>query len=430
MITIQDLVALTQLRGFTKFGVGLAAAREAVAQHNAFFVEGALAELAENPLAAQSDPNGWHSITKLLSFRDKHQAMELQDLGAQYGLCEIWSNLSRYADVEKPLEPLEPPLIATAFSGCLNGYTIRSARRESAIVIDEQLIHIANLQGTLLSECFTLREAGRPLADFDIGRLSALTRPDSPFAAKWVQPLIFAIRGGAAAAAAALGASDVAGMRDIIRDGFIYFVIAHEMAHVALKHYGDDEAEAFDDSEYELFAKRHELELEADVFAIRACLRFILDRNPPSAHLFFAGAMGFLSSIEAFERLLFQFLTDRADDDGMYLESGYKSSSAVFATTHPSPFVRRARLRSFIANCALPSGLKVIFEQTAEAGELAMQRLTANATKAARGARRQGVSPHPIWLGRQCDYTLFNSPLAGRRSGFADQPHWSKAARR
>ena len=86
---------------------------------------------------------------------------------------------------------MEPPLIATAFSGCLNGYTIRSARRESAIVIDEQLIHIANLQGTLLSECFTLREAGRPVADFDIGRLSALTRPDSPFAAKWVQPLIF-----------------------------------------------------------------------------------------------------------------------------------------------------------------------------------------------------------------------------------------------
>ena len=154
------------IAGLYEIRVGLAAAREAVAQHNAFFVEGALAELAENPLAAQSDPNGWHSITKLLSFRDKHQAMELQDLGAQYGLCEIWSNLSRYADVE---EPLEPPLIATAFSGCLNGYTIRSARRESAIVIDEQLIHIANLQGTLLSECFTLREAGRPVADFDIG---------------------------------------------------------------------------------------------------------------------------------------------------------------------------------------------------------------------------------------------------------------------
>ena len=417
MIRIEDLVALTQLRGFTKFGVGLAAAREAVAQHNTFFVEGALFESAENPLAAPSNPNGWHSIAKLLAFRDKHQAMELQDLAAQYGLCEIWSNLSRYADA---LEPLEPPLIATAFSGCLNGYTIRSSRRESAIVIDEQLIHIANLQGALLSECFTLREAGRPLADFDMGRLTALTRPDSPFAAKWVPSLISAISGGAAAAA--VEATNVVGMRDIIRDGFIYFVIAHEMAHVALNHYGDDEAEAFDDGEYELFAKRHELELAADAFAIRACLRFILDRNPLSAHLFFAGAMGFLSSIEAFERLLFQFLTDRADDDGLYLESGYKSSSAVFATTHPSPFVRRARLRSFIADCALPSGLKVIFEQTAAAGELAMERLTANATRAARLARRQGVSPHPIWLGRQCDYTLFNSPLAGRRRGAGAPP--------
>lgn len=419
MVGILDLVALTQLRGFTKFGVGLAAAREAVAQHNAFFVEGALSEPIGSPLAAPSVPNGWHSITKLLAFRDKHQAMELQDLAAQYGLCEIWSNLSRYADVE---EPLEPPLIATAFSGCLNGYTIRSSRRESAILIDEQLIHIANLQGTLLSECFTLREAGRLAADFDIGRLSALTRPDSPFAAKWVQSLISAISGGAAAAAAAVDASDVAGMRDIIRDGFIHFVIAHEMAHVALNHYGDDEADAFDDGEYERFAKRHELELEADAFAIRACLRFILDRNPPSAHLFFAGAMGFLSSIEAFERILFQLLTDLADDDGLYLESGYKSESAVFPTTHPSPFVRRARLKSFIANCALPSGLKVIFEQTAAASELAMERLTANATRAARLARRQGVLPHPIWLGRQCDYALFNSPLAGRRPGFGNPP--------
>lgn len=43
-----------------------------------------------------------------------------------------------------------------------------------------------------------------------------------------------------------------------------------------------------------------------------------------------------------------------------------------------------------------------------------MERLTANATKAARFARRQGGSPHPIWPVRQCDYTLFNSPLAGR----------------
>ena len=419
MVGILDLVALTQLRGFTKFGVGLAAAREAVAQHNAFFVEGALSELTENSLAARSDPNGWHSIAKLLAFRDKHQAMELQDLSAQYGLCEIWSNLSRHADVE---EPPEPPLIATAFSGCLNGYTIRSARRESAIVIDEQIIHIANLQGAMLSACFTLREAGRPVADFDIGRLSALTRTDSPFAAKWVQSLISAIRDGAAAAAAAVDASDITGMRDIIRDGFIYFVVAHEMAHVALKHYGDDEAEAFDGGEYELFAKRHELEFEADAFAMRACVRFILDRNPPSAHLFFAGAMGFLSSIEAFERILFQFLTELADDDGTYLESGYKSESAVFPTTHPSPFVRRARLRSFIADCALPSGLKVIFEQTAAAGELVMEGLTANATRAARLARRRGVSPHPIWLGRRCDYALFNSPLAGRRSGFGNPP--------
>jgi hypothetical protein len=78
----------------------------------------------------------------------------------------------------------------------------------------------------------------------------------------------------------------------------------------------------------------------------------------------------------------------------------------------------------------LPSGLKVIFEQTAEVDGLAMERLTANATKAACFARRQGVSPHPIWLGKQCDYTLFNSPLAGRRPGFGNQPPWSEAVRR
>ena len=417
MIGILDLVALTQMRGFAKFGVGLAAAKEAVAQHNAFFVEGALSELAENPLAARRDPNGWHSITKLLAFRDKHQAMELQDLGAQYGLCEIWSNLSRYADIE---EPLEPPLIATAFSGCLNGYTIRSARRESAIVVDEQLIHIANLQGALLSECFTLREAGRPRRGF---RHRAAVRADAAgLALRRQMGPVADLRHSRRSRGGGVDPSNVVGMRDIIRDGFIHFVVAHEMAHVALNHYGDDEAEKFDDGEYELFAKRHELELEADAFAIRACLRFILDRNPPSAHLFFAGAMGFLSSIEAFERILFQFLTDRADDDAMYLQSGYKSESAVFATTHPSPFVRRMRLRSFIANCALPSGLKVIFEQTAAAGELVMERLTANATRAARLARRHGVSPHPIWLGRQCDYTLFNSPLVGRRPGFGKPP--------
>lgn len=135
-------------------------------------------------------------------------------------------------------------------------------------------------------------------------------------------------------------------MRDIMRDGFVSFVIAHAMAHVALKHYGDD--------------------------------------------------------------------------DAAYLESGYKSSSAVFPTTHPSPFVRRARLQGYIADCALPSGLKVIFEETAAAAEVATRRLTANATKAARLARRQGVSPHPIWLGGQCDYTLFHSPLAGPRPGFGD----------
>jgi hypothetical protein len=99
MIGILDLVALTQMRGFTKFGVGLAAAKEAVAQSNAFFVEGALSGLAENPLAAQGDPTGYHAVTELLAFRDKHQAMELQDLRLQYGLHEIWSNLSKYADI-------------------------------------------------------------------------------------------------------------------------------------------------------------------------------------------------------------------------------------------------------------------------------------------------------------------------------------------
>ncbi|MGA8169366.1 MAG: hypothetical protein WB816_00790 [Methylocystis sp.] len=417
MIGILDLVALTQMRGFTKFGVGLAAAKEAIAQSNAFFVEGALSRLGENPLAGQGDPTGYHAVTKLLAFRDKHQAMELQDLGLQYGLHEIWSNLSKYADVE---EPLEPPLIATAFSGCLNGYTIRSARRESAIIIDEQLVHIANLCGTLLSECFTRREAGRLVADFGIDRLTALLGADSPFTAKCVQALVAAVRGGIAAAA---GAPDVAAMRDIMRDGFIHFVIAHEMAHVALNHYGDDDVPEFDDDdEYALFAKRHEFEFVADVFAIRACLRYILDLNPLCAHLFFAGAMGFLSSIEAFERILFQFASEGGDDEEIHLASGYRLESAVFPTTHPSPFVRRMRLRGFIANCALPSGLKVIFEETAAANEFAMERLTAAAAKAARLARRQGAAPHPIWLGRHWDYTLFNAPLADRGQGFGKPP--------
>jgi LPS-assembly lipoprotein len=117
---------------------------------------------------------------------------------------------------------------------------------------------------------------------------------------------------------------------------------------------------------------------------------------------------------------LFQFLTDRADDDGMYLESGYKSESAAFATTHPSPFVRRARLRSFVANCALPSGLKVIFEQTAEADGLAMEPLTANATKTARFARRQGGLASPDLAGKTMRLYAFQFAArggAGRGSG-------------
>jgi hypothetical protein len=88
----------------------------------------------------------------------------------------------------------------------------------------------------------------------------------------------------------------------------------------------------------------------------------------------------------------------------------------VSATTQTSPFVRRARLQSFSADCALPIGLKVIFEQTAAAGEVALERVTTNA-KAARLARRQGTSPHPIWLGRQCEYSF--AGVRGQPSGAA-----------
>jgi len=86
----------------------------------------------------------------------------------------------------------------------------------------------------------------------------------------------------------------------------------------------------------------------------------------------------------------------------MLLESGYKSETAVFPTTHPSPFVRRVRLRRFVAN-------------STPASEAVMRQLIADMTKLAITARLHEVRPHPIWLGRRCDYALFNSPLAHPR---------------